>query len=102
MDAKVLFFATPATSAAINITTGPSTGKVWTVSKLYINSTSSSTITLSQYLSTSATIQLRTAFVVKSSSPTDIGPLVLENGHKLISSNSAGIHLIAFGLEESV
>ena len=104
MDAKVLFSATPGTSAA-TLTSGPSSGKVWTVSRIYINksTTTTGTLSLSHYLSTATTIALMTGFSVPSSWPRELGPLVMEYGHSLTGSqSSAGIALIAYGLEESV
>ena len=100
---KVLFHGIPDHTTEADLTAGPPSGKVWTVTALWIANTDSvaRTLTLKHYIdaSNTRTIVPGATFAVKQTEI--IGPLVIENGHKVIAEQEEenAIEITAYGLE---
>ena len=106
MVEKVLFHGVPSHTAEADLTTGPSAVKVWVVTALWIANTDAEarTLTLKHYIdaSNTRTIVPEATFAAKQTEI--IGPLVIENGHKIIAEQETenAIEIIAYGLEGDV
>ena len=102
MNEKVLFHGVPGTSEA-DFTTGPASGKVWIVTALWVANTDSEarTLTLKHYIDASNTRTIVPEVIFAPKQTEIIGPLVIENGHKIIAEQetASAIEITAYGLE---
>ena len=98
-----MFHGIPDHTAEADLTTGPGSGKVWIVTALWIANTNASanTLTLKHYIDVSNTRTILPEVAFAANQTEIIGPLVIENGHKIIAEQEEenAIEITAYGLE---
>ncbi len=111
MTPQVLFAkVVPAVSTALNVTTGPASGKVWVVTKMRIvntHATVDGSCVITQEIDavdyTLTVAELLTAIVKED--VMEIGPFVLDYGNNLEATTVGAavvFHIVAYGYEMDV